>query len=263
MAQQGNSPRSEAVRSDEGSDDRDMRGRSGQQGGRYRDDFASQQSAFSDRDNQMGSYYTGSDRNYGGGQSNYGSSGARQDWGDRDSSSGGGWQGSPAGYGRDTANFGNRQEPGPSRRQGAEGYGHYGGRGDDGSSWPGNERSYNDRGDGNRGGTWRGRDYEASQGYGARPGEFGNGPLGSGDERQQHWDPDYHQWRGEQMRNLDNDYADWRRDRYKKFSDEFNSWRSNRASTSGEAASGSSGTTETAKGLSAQDPGGGATQKGK
>ena len=42
------------------------------------------------------------------------------------------------------------------------------------------------------------------------------------------YDPDYQQWRNEQMRNLDNDYESWRADRYKKFSDEFNTWRSNR-----------------------------------
>jgi hypothetical protein len=47
-------------------------------------------------------------------------------------------------------------------------------------------------------------------------------------DQQQGFDPDYHQWRGEQMRKLDDDYRSWREDRYKKFSDEFSSWRKSR-----------------------------------
>lgn len=43
-----------------------------------------------------------------------------------------------------------------------------------------------------------------------------------------HRDPDYHQWREEQIRNLDNDYESWRQERYSKFADEFNTWRSSR-----------------------------------
>lgn len=37
-----------------------------------------------------------------------------------------------------------------------------------------------------------------------------------------HHDPDYDQWRSEQLRNLDKDYEDWRKERYSKFSEEFN-----------------------------------------
>lgn len=47
----------------------------------------------------------------------------------------------------------------------------------------------------------------------------------------EHFDPDYHQWRSEQMSLLDKDYRAWRDDRYKKFSEDFNTWRSNRKST--------------------------------
>lgn len=46
--------------------------------------------------------------------------------------------------------------------------------------------------------------------------------------RSQNFDPDYDQWRQEQMSNLDSDYQAWRGERYKKFSDEFNNWRTNR-----------------------------------
>lgn len=46
-----------------------------------------------------------------------------------------------------------------------------------------------------------------------------------GGPQQHHHDPDYHQWRSEQLQNFDNDYQRWRQERYRKFSDEFNEWR--------------------------------------
>ena len=52
-----------------------------------------------------------------------------------------------------------------------------------------------------------------------------------------HHDPDYHQWRSEQLRNLDRDYDDWRNERYGKFAEEFNNWRSQRASQGGSSGS--------------------------
>ena len=65
------------------------------------------------------------------------------------------------------------------------------------------------------------------------------GEMGQSDQGQ--FDPDYHQWRNEQLRTLDDDYRNWRQDRYKKFSDEFSHWRKNRPSSAGESDSGSSG----------------------
>jgi hypothetical protein len=47
-------------------------------------------------------------------------------------------------------------------------------------------------------------------------------------QHQEPFDPDYRQWRNEQMQSLDDDYRNWRRDRYKKFADEFSTWRSSR-----------------------------------
>ena len=44
----------------------------------------------------------------------------------------------------------------------------------------------------------------------------------------QHHDPDYHQWRNEQIRGLDNDYKAWREERYSNFSNEFGEWRKGR-----------------------------------
>ncbi len=49
-------------------------------------------------------------------------------------------------------------------------------------------------------------------------------------ERTRQFDPDYYQWRNEQLSALDDDYQAWRGERYKKFADEFNQWRSGRAS---------------------------------
>ncbi|MBV7428261.1 MULTISPECIES: hypothetical protein [unclassified Acidovorax] len=63
----------------------------------------------------------------------------------------------------------------------------------------------------------------------------GGGHWGSDDElrgpsqgRQGHHDPDYQQWRQEQLRLLDEDYQSWRKERYEKFSDDFNTWRTSR-----------------------------------
>jgi hypothetical protein len=50
-----------------------------------------------------------------------------------------------------------------------------------------------------------------------------------GGEQHEPFDPDYQQWRNEQIRNLDNDYRTWRGERYKKFSDEFSNWRNGRS----------------------------------
>ncbi len=63
------------------------------------------------------------------------------------------------------------------------------------------------------------------QGYGGRQG-------GDAQQRDQ-FDPDYSQWRREQMRALDDDYQQWREDRFKKFSDEFSTWRSSRSQQAG------------------------------
>jgi hypothetical protein len=47
---------------------------------------------------------------------------------------------------------------------------------------------------------------------------------------EQTFDPDYLQWRAEQIRKLDRDYLRYRRERYKKFCDEFDAWRTNQTS---------------------------------
>lgn len=47
-----------------------------------------------------------------------------------------------------------------------------------------------------------------------------------------HHDPDYEQWRREQVQRLDEDYEAWRRERYSRFAEDFNSWRAKRAAGS-------------------------------
>lgn len=91
----------------------------------------------------------------------------------------------------------------------------------------------------------RGDDRFGRQGYGRYGGpQYGGSQYGSSQsdpERGQHhrFDPDYQQWREEQIRNLDNDYHSYRQERYRKFSDEFGTWRKNR-----ESAGGASGTSQ-------------------
>jgi hypothetical protein len=64
---------------------------------------------------------------------------------------------------------------------------------------------------------------------------------GASQSRQSDHDPDYQQWRQEQLRLLDEDYHSWRKERYQKFSDDFNTWRSSRSSQQ-PAATGQTGT---------------------
>jgi hypothetical protein len=44
------------------------------------------------------------------------------------------------------------------------------------------------------------------------------------------FDPEYLQWREEQLRRFDEDYRNWRKERYRKFSEEFDAWRRSRHS---------------------------------
>ena len=55
------------------------------------------------------------------------------------------------------------------------------------------------------------------------------GNFQQGQRGQAYHDPDYHQWRSEQLSRLDRDYDDWRQHRYQRFADEFDAWRNNRS----------------------------------
>ena len=91
------------------------------------------------------------------------------------------------------------------------------------------------RGQAGKGGRWGRGKGQGDNGYGGwnQPKEFaGYDEVGDASGHHMQHDPDYHQWRSEQMRNLDNDYNEWRRERYKKFSEDFDQWRSSRAGRS-------------------------------
>ncbi|MDM0078509.1 hypothetical protein QTH90_29160 [Variovorax sp. J2P1-59] len=81
----------------------------------------------------------------------------------------------------------------------------------------------------------------------------GSGVQGRGMRVSRHSDPDYQQWRDEQLERFVDDFEAFRRERYGKFAEEFNTWRSNRAgqrasseSSSGAASNATSGPRTTA-----------------
>ena len=174
-----------------------------------------QQSAFQDNQGQLGGNY-GHDTNYRGPQE-YGNRGT-QGGSQRDTYGNYGLS-RDAGYNPRETNANDNWEPENSR--GPRGYGHsqaYGGplgyqddshRGD--QSW----QQFNDRfsRSGAQGGNTQGG-FESHSGTGG-----------------QHHDPDYHQWRSDQIRGLDSDYKAWRDERYSKFSSEFGEWRKGRKDT--------------------------------
>lgn len=55
------------------------------------------------------------------------------------------------------------------------------------------------------------------------------------------YDPDYEQWRNEQMRQLDEDFEAYRRERYGKFAEDFNAWRARRTSAQADGGSDTTG----------------------
>ncbi|QHE87260.1 hypothetical protein [Hydrogenophaga sp. BPS33] len=94
---------------------------------------------------------------------------------------------------------------------------------------------------------YRGAGYAGPGGYGGGYGgqDYGGqdrGRYGGGQQHQQ-FDPDYDQWRREQVRALDEDYNQWREDRFKKFSDEFSTWRNNRGQRTGASGKTEAGST--------------------
>ena len=76
---------------------------------------------------------------------------------------------------------------------------------------------------------------------------------------QSYHDPDYHQWRGEQLNRLDRDYDEWRQHRYQRFAQDFDNWRANRDNNpggQGPSAQAGSGTQSAAAGDTSVQQGG-------
>ena len=101
-----------------------------------------------------------------------------------------------------------------------------------------------------------------SQGYGSqgqgyeghRDADFGSQYSDTGGEQRGRFqnDPDYHQWRQDQLRQLDDDYDSWRKERYERFADDFNTWRTSRGG-SGQKSSGSNSATSSSQGTSGKN----------
>jgi hypothetical protein len=112
-------------------------------------------------------------------------------------------------------------------RYGRSDLGDFGGYGD----YDLDERGFDQRRDESRGGPWMQR--------GQVPNEFSRDDFYRSSAAQGgHHDPDYDQWRREQLQRLDEDYEAYRRERYTKFSDDFNAWRAARTPSSSNASSG-------------------------
>lgn len=131
--------------------------------------------------------------------------------------------------------YGDQRDGGRFSQRGADVGGYRGGY-NSGSTYQ--ERNRGDqayRGDGgNTEGYGSGSFGGPGPGYQGQGGDYANRQSSQG-SRGAHHDPDYHQWRTQQMNDLDRDYDAWRQERYQKFSDDFTSWRSNRSNTAGRA----------------------------
>lgn len=76
--------------------------------------------------------------------------------------------------------------------------------------------------------------FSGTPSFGSDPDQQGGlGQGGHGDSEaashQDLLDPDYQQWRNEQMRAFDEDYRKWRQERFRRFSDDFTNWRKARS----------------------------------
>lgn len=162
-------------------------------------------------DGYPGGYPGGLQQGYGGYYGGYDSG----YYGGREREYGSGWSNGPRSRG---PYHGNEDYPG---------HPHYSGdRHHDRSSRPGAYGQFRQGGQSGR------HDWDDDHGYehdnsGRYYGRQHQGRSGGHDDQ---FDPDYSQWRDEQMRGLDEDYRTWRNERYKKFSDEFSQWRSQRGS---------------------------------
>ncbi len=88
---------------------------------------------------------------------------------------------------------------------------------------------------------WRGAPQNADRGFqfGYPQGGYGYDQSNYGQHQHQHMhDPEYCQWRQEQIRSLDDSYSAWRDERYSKFAKDFGEWRKNRKESAAEGNTG-------------------------
>lgn len=208
-------------------------GQRSQSGRNYGDFRGDQHDQYSERGRQAGDYDTGGHRGFGGQQRGFDS---------------------PSGYGAQGGRYSSNDFPTSQDFRGSEGdasgYGRYSQRGLQGGSTASDWRRRQDLGltDDRYRDVSGGHDAWAWNQSTERDFQYGQH---QGRPQHEQFDPDYHQWRADQLRSLDNDYRQWRDERYKKFSEEFDSWRKNRTTRST-----SQGTTSAGSTLGTDLPGG-------
>lgn len=169
----------------------------------------------------------------------------------------GGQQSAYQGYqGEQQGGYGGGYGPAPGRRE--FGYGGGSGYGDQGYGRSRQDQGYSRH---SQQGGWGGHE-RSDFGRDTQGWDRGAGGSNYGNSDQQYvrqgrtsepFDPDYHQWRQEQVDALDEDYRNWRNDRYKKFSDEFNKWRTERDAQRGSDKSGGSGSASGQQGTTGKE----------
>ena len=171
---------------------------------------------------------------YSGGQGSFGGQASDNDYGNRGITESGNYGNYDQG-GQRSQRFGQYRQGYDARSDSTGGHGNFGPDGNNGGrdwnqGYPGNQGYGQSAVDRNQG-YGRQRDWQqhapSNQGGYGDDGYQGNWQRGQGGGQSYH-DPDYHQWRSEQVSQLDRDYDEWRQHRYQRFSDEFNDWRSNR-----------------------------------
>lgn len=174
--------------------------------------YRNQQSAFQDSPSQYGVHY--------GAESQY--SGSRQQGSFDPRADVRGYEGS---YDRPYSAESTNLSGGGNYETNARGDEYYDTRSSTRAHWTGEDRAHGGL-QGPLGDDYRGRQsYGYSRGFGnANPRDYEDNL----NARRTHHDPDYQQWREEQIRALDEDYKAWRDERYSNFSNEFGEWRKNR-----------------------------------
>lgn len=144
-----------------------------------------------------------------------------------------------------------REREGGPQGRGTVGYGRGGGTYGGGGAY-GGYGGYGSGGAGYGGGPDWERDHGSSHERIHGP-DFGGGGERDEARREHHFDPEYRQWRAEQIRALDEAYWKYRQERYRRFSEEFEQWRRSRETAHDESGSGVASPGEARGGPQAQE----------